>query len=67
MRSKVFFESTVNMDFCLEFIKAPAKINEELCLCLLQQARLFCCSCGLFDKLVGLDKQWQQDWNQKPD
>ncbi|WP_419174437.1 BREX-6 system phosphatase PglZ [Desulfosediminicola sp.] len=47
--------------FVLEFIKNPAKINKELCLA---PEKCFPLLLEYFDKLVGLDGQWQHDWNQ---
>jgi hypothetical protein len=47
--------------FVLEFIKNPARINTELCLA---PENCFPLLLEYFDKLVGLDEQWQHDWNQ---
>jgi len=46
--------------FVLEFIKDPDKINKELCI---DTDKRFPLLLSYFDKLVGLDEQWQQDWN----
>jgi hypothetical protein len=46
--------------FVLEFIKHPDKINKELCL---PSEQCFPLLLEYFEKLVGLDRQWQQDWN----
>jgi hypothetical protein len=46
--------------FVLEFIKHPDKINKELCL---PSEHCFPLLLEYFEKLVGLDRQWQQDWN----
>ncbi|MBF0258418.1 MAG: BREX-6 system phosphatase PglZ [Desulfamplus sp.] len=47
--------------FVLEFIKNPAQINTELCL---PQEHCFPLLLAYFHTLVGLDEQWQHDWNQ---
>jgi len=47
--------------FIFEFIKNPARINEDLCL---TPEKRFPLLLAYFDRLVGLDEQWQQDWNQ---
>lgn len=47
--------------FVLEFIKNPRKINKELCVA---PEKRFPLLVEYFDKLVGLDGQWQHDWNQ---
>jgi len=47
--------------FVLEFIKNPARINKELCLA---PEKCFSLLLEYFGKLVGLDAQWQYDWNQ---
>lgn len=47
--------------FVLEFLKHPAKINKELCL---EPEKCFPLLLDYFDKLVGLDSQWQVDWSQ---
>lgn len=47
--------------FVLEFLKNPAKINGELCL---PPDQCFPVLKDYFGKLLGLDAQWQQDWNQ---
>lgn len=47
--------------FVLEFIKNPARINTELCLA---PEKCFTLLLEYFSKLVGLDAQWQKDWNQ---
>jgi hypothetical protein len=46
--------------FLLEFIKDPAKINKELCL---PADKCFPILMDYFDKLVGLDDGWKDDWN----
>jgi len=46
--------------FVLEFIRDPAKINKELCL---PADKCFPVLMDYFDKLVGLDASWQNDWN----
>jgi hypothetical protein len=46
--------------FVLEFIKDPVKINKELCL---PTDKCFPILLEYFDKLVGLDPVWQEDWN----
>lgn len=46
--------------FVLEFIKNPIRINAELCLA---PEHCFPLLLEYFDKLVGLDEQWQHDWN----
>lgn len=47
--------------FIIEFLKDPARINTELCL--LPEQR-FSLMRSYFENLVGLDEQWQRDWNQ---
>jgi len=47
--------------FIFKFIKNPARINEDLCL---TPEKRFPLLLEYFDRLVGLDEQWQQDWNQ---
>ena len=47
--------------FVLEFIKNPNRINKELCLA---PEKCFPLLSEYFEKLVGLDGQWRNDWNQ---
>ncbi len=48
----------------LQFINDPARINEELCVNPHLRFRLLK---EYFETLIGLDKQWQEDWNPKED
>jgi len=47
--------------FVIAFLKDPARINRELCL---KPVQCFPLLLSYFENLVGLDSQWQQDWNQ---
>ena len=47
--------------FVIEFLKDPARINAELCLA---PEQCFPLVLSYFENLVGLDLQWQRDWNQ---
>lgn len=47
-------------EFLIQFVDQPAKLSQELCL---SPEQGFSLIRDYFEKLVGLDSQWEKDWN----